>query len=321
MNYSRWATVEELKEKLTKVSVKGKVEKSGIPMLGDDDNLYVKDDEAHSMIIGSQGSGKTQTTVLPTLRLAIKSEESFVLNDANGEIYELLKDELKKANYNTVVINLADADNSDKFNPISLPEKLYKEGNKDAATDILEDIGNYIFCSDTYNPNVDPFWKNSSISFLTAFKLPCIIILLPPPLPLRAPFIIFANPGRSVYSPLYSMPLSSFTPIIYLYPLSSSPINPIIAASVIFRPSFIRLRIMTSSKFAEKTGIGLSSFLLSSFFLRLSRTIDVSSFFNLTLSSDRVLFLFMICSTPFAPSRRFVESHAIYCLLASSRYT
>jgi type IV secretion system protein VirD4 len=81
------------------------------------------------------------------------------------------KDDLKKENYNTVIINLSNPDISDKFNPISLPEKLYKEGKKDAATDILEDIGNYIFCSDTYNPSVDPFWKNSATSLFIGLTL------------------------------------------------------------------------------------------------------------------------------------------------------
>ena len=171
MNYSRWATVSELKEKLTQIKSDSKIEKSGIPMLYEDDNLYIKDNESHSMIIGSTGSGKTQTTVLPELRLAIKASESFIVNDVRGDIYNLLKEDLKKANYNTMVINLANPDDGDSFNPLSLPYKLYKEGKKDQANDILESIGNYIFCSETPNPSSDPFWVNSAISLFIGLTL------------------------------------------------------------------------------------------------------------------------------------------------------
>ena len=81
MAYSRWATVEELKSKLTPISYDSEIKKSGIPMMYDDKNLYIKDDESHTLIIGSTGSGKTQLTTLPQLRLAIKAQESFIVHD------------------------------------------------------------------------------------------------------------------------------------------------------------------------------------------------------------------------------------------------
>ena len=54
MAYSRWATVEELKSKLTPVSYDSEIKKSGIPMMYDENNLYIKDDEAHTLVIGSR---------------------------------------------------------------------------------------------------------------------------------------------------------------------------------------------------------------------------------------------------------------------------
>ena len=171
MNYSRLATVSELKEKLTEIKTDSKIEKSGIPMLSENDSLYIKDDEAHSMIIGSLGSGKTQTTVLPLLRLAIKAEESFIVNDTNGEIYDTLKDELTKKDYNVATINLLDYKKSNHFNPLELPYKLYRNDNKDQAIDMLESISNYIFSSDRYNDNTDPFWTNSATSLFIGLTL------------------------------------------------------------------------------------------------------------------------------------------------------
>ena len=100
MAYSRWATVEELKSKLTPISYDSEIKKSGIPMMYDDNNLYIKDDESHTLVIGTAESDKIQSTMLPQLRLAIKARESFIVHDVKGEIYNTLSGELKKQNYN-----------------------------------------------------------------------------------------------------------------------------------------------------------------------------------------------------------------------------
>ena len=171
MTYSRWATEEELKEKLTQYNYNSDIKKSGTEMMYDEKNLYIKDDESHSLIIGSIGSGKKQTIILPNLRLAIKAGESFVVHDANGELYDTLSGELKKQNYNTVVIDLANPNLGNNYNPLTLPYKLYKNGNKDEAIDILEDVGCYICVAENKNPHQDPFWENSAISLFVGLSL------------------------------------------------------------------------------------------------------------------------------------------------------
>lgn len=171
MAYSRWATVEELKSKLTPVSYNSEIKKSGIPMMYDEKNLYIKDDEVHTIVIGSTGSGKTQSIMLPQLRLAIKAQESFVVHDVKGEIYNNLSGELKKQNYNTIVINLDDPTVGNNFNPLSLPYELYKNGQKDKAIELLENVGYYFCCNETFNTNTDPFWNNSAISLFIGLAL------------------------------------------------------------------------------------------------------------------------------------------------------
>lgn len=171
MNYSKFATVSELKEKLTEIKTDSKIEKSGIPMMYEGDSLYIKDDTSNTLVIGCTGSGKTQTTVLPVLKLAIKAGESFILNDINGEILGVLKEDLNKEKYNTIVINLADPSNSDGFNPLEVPYKLYKEGKKDQAIDFLENVGHYLFANEKIDLNVDPFWQNSAVSLFTGLVL------------------------------------------------------------------------------------------------------------------------------------------------------
>ncbi len=171
MAYSRWATVEELKSKLTQISYDSEIKKSGIPMMYDENNLYIKDDEAHTMVIGSTGSGKTQLILLPQLRLAIKAQESFIVHDVKGEIYDILSGELKKQKYNTIVINLDNPTLGNNYNPLSLPYELYKNGQKDKAIELLENVGYYFCCKETFNASFDPFWNNSATSLFIGLSL------------------------------------------------------------------------------------------------------------------------------------------------------
>lgn len=171
MAYSRWSTKEELFSRLTQISYDSEIKKSGIPIMYDDTHLYIKDDEAHTMVIGSTGSGKTQSTMLPQLRLAIKAKESFIIHDVKGEIYNLLSGELKKQNYNTIVINLDKPTLGNNFNPLTLPYELYKKGEKDEAIELLESVGYYFCCNETFDTKTDQFWVNSTISLFIGLSL------------------------------------------------------------------------------------------------------------------------------------------------------
>ena len=64
MSNARWATKEEVAKRLDAVDLKVGVKKAGIPMGFDDNFLYVDTKEAHSMIIGSTGSGKDRKSVV-----------------------------------------------------------------------------------------------------------------------------------------------------------------------------------------------------------------------------------------------------------------
>lgn len=64
-------------------------------MYDDDNNLYINDKDNHSLIIGSNGSKKMETIILPMVKLAIKANESFVINSTNEEIYSQLAYQLE----------------------------------------------------------------------------------------------------------------------------------------------------------------------------------------------------------------------------------
>ena len=86
MNYAQFKNLAELREELTKVDKALNIDRSGIPLTYDHNNLYLDTKDHHTLVIGSTGSGKTQTVVLPQIKLAMYTGESLIIKDNNGEI-------------------------------------------------------------------------------------------------------------------------------------------------------------------------------------------------------------------------------------------
>ena len=142
MNFAKWETFENMKENLPLVKINGKseVKASGLPMTYDDENLYISGKINHSLVIGATGSGKTQTITLPLLELANKARESVIIHDTKNELYETTNEMFRKSGYNVIRLNFDDAMDCNSWNPLDLPYRLYKEGNKDKAQDMLEEL-------------------------------------------------------------------------------------------------------------------------------------------------------------------------------------
>lgn len=170
MNYSKWATRDEMHQRTIPVNLKTGVEKSGLPVMYDDNYLYIDTNEAHNLLIGCTGSGKTQAVILPILRLAMKAKESTVINDPKGEIYKKTANQFKKEGYNVIAIDFNDSRYGNSWNPLELAYRQYKEENKDKALDLIEDLGYYLL-SDSKDNNSDPFWINSTINYFTGLVL------------------------------------------------------------------------------------------------------------------------------------------------------
>ena len=137
--YSRWCTEKEMKKTLFEVDPRADtIEHAGIPIISDGKKMWVDDGEAHNIVVGATGSGKTQIVVFPMIRLLAKAGESMVLTDPKGELFEGTAGMLKEKGYNIVVLNFRDPQKGNAWNPMNLPYKLYQEGNTDKAVELLD---------------------------------------------------------------------------------------------------------------------------------------------------------------------------------------
>lgn len=172
MNFAKWETIDNMKKyiPLVGINVKSEVKSSGLPMAYDDEYLYISGRPNHSLVIGSTGSGKTQTVTLPLLELANRAGESVVVHDTKSELFETTKDRFEEKGYNVIKLNFDDSMDCNNWNPFELPYRLYKEGNKDKAQDMLEEIAFYLL-NDLGEVNADPFWINSAVNYFTGLAL------------------------------------------------------------------------------------------------------------------------------------------------------
>lgn len=85
--YSRWAKDKEIKEELKMVPIKDATASAGgVPLILNENEAWVDSGEYHTIVIGATGSGKTQTVILPTVKLLAKAGESMIVTDPKGEI-------------------------------------------------------------------------------------------------------------------------------------------------------------------------------------------------------------------------------------------
>lgn len=169
--FSRWASEKEYKKFLTKVNVVDtEAEGGGIPLINDGKKMWVDNGESHSLIIGATGSGKTQITILPLVESLAKHDESMIVTDPKGEIYEKTSEMLKKRGYNVVVLNFRSPQSGSGWNPLYLPYEYYKSGNSDKANELIDDLAINILY-DQNAQNQDPFWERTSADYFSGLTL------------------------------------------------------------------------------------------------------------------------------------------------------
>ena len=171
--YARWSKDKEIKEQedVARVTpLDENLDAAGIPLINNGKEIWVDNGEYHNLVIGSTGSGKTQTIVKPMVNLLAKKGESMVITDPKGEIYKYSCDYLKKKGYRIIVLNFREPQNGNAWNPLALPYFYYKNGNVDKATELLDDVALNILY-DPSNKSDSDFWEKSAADYFSGLAL------------------------------------------------------------------------------------------------------------------------------------------------------
>ena len=163
--YSRWSKDSEIKNDKDVVMVdplSQETTAAGIPLVNDGKHLWVDNGEYHNLVIGSTGSGKSQTVVEPMVELLIKKGESMIITDPKGELYKAAAGYMRERGYNVVVLNFREPQRGNAWNPLGLPYQFYKNGNTDKAIELLDDVAQNIIYD---NQSKDPFWEKGAADY------------------------------------------------------------------------------------------------------------------------------------------------------------
>ncbi len=84
---------------------------------------------AHSLVIGSTGSGKTTTFINPMIQLlaATNCGSSMIMTDPKGELFDLHSRYLHDRGYEVLVLDLRDTYSSSRWNPLDPIWDMYQE--------------------------------------------------------------------------------------------------------------------------------------------------------------------------------------------------
>ena len=168
--YSRWATDNEFKKGLDIVNIKdSKIPAAGIALYSKKGKMWVDNGEDHYLVMGATGSGKTVIVAKPMIKLLAKHNESMILTDPKGELYEETAELLKSEGYNIITLNFRDPGRGNAWNPMSLPYNLYKSGNTDKAIELLDDLALNILYEE--KSSGDPFWEKTAADYFTGLAL------------------------------------------------------------------------------------------------------------------------------------------------------
>ena len=166
--YARWAKEKEIAEDKGVECVDpsaDSISAAGVPLFYKKDKVYVDNSQYHNLILGTTGSGKSESIVKPMVKLLAKNGQSMIITDPKGELYADTSEELKKRGYNVIVLNFRDPQKGNTWNPLTLPYVYYKNGNVDKATELLDDVALNIL-QDPNNKN-DPFWEKSASDYFS----------------------------------------------------------------------------------------------------------------------------------------------------------
>ena len=130
------------------------------------DNLekyYYIDDNLHLLLVGSSGSGKSRSIIIPTITMLGLAGENMFISDVKGELYLYTANKLKELGYDVIAIDYIQFLKSSKYNYLDIVINAVEDGNIALAESLVNDIVNVLV---TKNDKTEPIWVNGEMSVI-----------------------------------------------------------------------------------------------------------------------------------------------------------
>lgn len=224
--------------------------------------VWLCNDEKHTIIIGSTGSGKTRRVLLPTIYTIASSvhKDSLIITDTKGEIYLYTKEFLEEKGYQIVYYDFRQPAISDYWNIMQAVNDFLKVMDKPAAEQAAADVATILVEQSTPKDRTsEPFWTESAIAVISS-----LILLIATEAPeamktMRSVFDVLGvlgaemPRGKSSYIPLNN--LMDVLPVDHPAAISYRParLAPAVTRGSMFASALTNLRLFANSNVAEIT--------------------------------------------------------------------
>ncbi|MDO5555719.1 MAG: type IV secretory system conjugative DNA transfer family protein [Clostridia bacterium] len=130
---------------------------------GNIDKVYYIDDNLHTLLVGSTGSGKSRSVIIPTITMLGLAGENMFIADVKGELYLYTAENLKKLGYDVIAIDYINFLKSNKYNYLDIIINAVEEDNIPLAESLINDLVNILV---EKNEKTEPIWKNGEMSVI-----------------------------------------------------------------------------------------------------------------------------------------------------------
>lgn len=130
---------------------------------GDTEKIYYIDENLHTLLIGSSGSGKSRSILIPTITMLGMASENMLISDVKGELYLYTAPKLKELGYNVIALDFINFLKSNHYNYLDLVINAVEDGNIPLAESLVNDIVNILV---EKNDKTEPIWVNGEMSVI-----------------------------------------------------------------------------------------------------------------------------------------------------------
>ena len=134
------------------------VEKSG-----NVEKVYYIDDNIHTLLIGSSGSGKSRSAIIPTITMLGLAGENMFISDVKGELYLYTAEKLIELGYNVIAIDYINFLKSNSYNYLDIIINAIEDDNVPLAESLINDMVNILVET---NDKTEPIWRNGEMSVI-----------------------------------------------------------------------------------------------------------------------------------------------------------
>lgn len=130
---------------------------------GNLDKIYYINENLHTLLVGSTGSGKSRSVIIPTITMLGLAGENMCISDVKGELYLYTAENLKKIGYDVIAIDYINFLKSNKYNYLDIIINAVEQDNIPLAESLINDLVNILV---EKNEKTEPIWKNGEMSVI-----------------------------------------------------------------------------------------------------------------------------------------------------------